>query len=487
MNSTLKSSTLVTLNRQPANSLQKSALQGSQPSLTLINNSSKNQIESPTQQQKKAIAQIYIEQAEIYFRERNWRDAIAACQNALQLNAQNTDAYKILGNVFKLKGKKAEALGIYAKALEINPNSAPIYANLGSFYAEQKNWQQALDYYQQAVIIDSSLAGAYRSLARIWEEIGDSKQALECLCQAVNLEPETFSASEYFSFGARLYQQGQLKEASIFYIHGVELAPQAEEPLVTLVKILEELEDWQQAVVFYHRLISLSNGETSLGNSASNRPIKELLLNSRKKVKAQKHLPKQARQRRLEGLPNQQPRSEAPEPTTKAQTTVPEAIASAPVSITPQLPPKSDVSTGKVFQPPSKAEQPNSAVSWNNLGSAYAQKQKWLKAISCYQEAVDLDPNLSKTYRNLARVYTKVGKKDQAVLNWYEAFNLEPNLVKPQDHFVLAKRLVELRQVDKAIACLQHAVKLQPDFTQACAALAKLQKHQQSKNNVNQG
>ncbi|MEL6580378.1 MAG: tetratricopeptide repeat protein, partial [Cyanobacteria bacterium J06621_12] len=408
----------------------------------------------------KAIAQIYVEQAWIYFQDRNWRDAIAACQNALQLNSQNTDAYKILGNVLKIKGKKAEALGIYAKALEMNPNSAPIYANLGSFHAEQKNWQQALDYYQQAVIIDPHFAGAYRSLARIWEEMGDSKQALECLCQAVNLEPETFSASEYFSFGECLYQQGQLKEASIFYIRGVELNPLAEEPLAKLVKILEELEDWQQAVVFYHRLISLSNGETPQETSASNRPIKDLLLKSRKKVKAQK----------------------TPQKNESAQSTVQEAIAPSPVSTAPQLPPKPDAPTGKVFQPLPKVEQPNSAVSWNNLGSAYAQKQQWLKAISCYQEAVELDPYLGKTYRNLARVYGKIGKKEQAILNWYGAFNLEPNLVKPQEHFALAKRLLQLREVDKAIVCLQHALKLQPDFAQAHSALAKLQKHQENKN-----
>ncbi|MEL6500206.1 MAG: tetratricopeptide repeat protein [Cyanobacteria bacterium J06623_1] len=450
MNSTLKSSTLVPINKQSVNSLQPPSRQTSQPSLALIN--SPERLERPNQQQKKAIAQIYVEQAWIYFQDRNWRDAIAACKNALQLNSQNTDAYKIFGNVLKIKGKKAEALGIYAKALEIDPNSAAIYANLGSFYAEQKNWQQALDYYQQAVIIDPRLAGAYRSLARIWEELGDTQQALECLCQAVNLEPETFPAAEYFSFGDRLYQHGQLKEASIFYIHGVELDPQAEAPLAKLVKILEELEDWQQAVIFYHRLMSLSNGETPQPTSAANRPIKDLLSKSSKKTKPQKAAPVKA-------------------------------IAPAAAKAPSQLLPLPETPGGKVFRPAS-AEQPNSAISWNNLGSTYAQKQKWLKAISCYQEAVDLDPNLTKAYRNLARVYNKVGKKDRAILSWYEAFNLEPNLVKPQEHFALAQRLLQLSQVDKAIACLQHALELQPDFASARSALTKLQKRQGKTNEV---
>jgi tetratricopeptide (TPR) repeat protein len=422
MNNTLKSSHLVPLNGKPEKTLEHL-----QHSLALIEATS--QPDRTNQQQKKAIAQIYVEQAWIYFQDRHWREAIAACKNALHLNPQDTDAYKILGNILKIKGKKAEALGVYAKALEINPNSAPIYANLGSFHADQKNWQQALDYYQQAVIIDPNFAGAYRSLARIWEELGEEKQALECLCQAVNLEPEKFSAREYFNFGDRLYAEGKLKEASIFYIQGVELNPQAETQLAQLVKILEELEEWQQAVIFYHKLISLTNGESADDNLALTKPIKHLLSQA-KSV-------------------NQ----------TKRQ-----VVATSPL----------DNQARQNLQPLPPAQQPNSASSWNNLGSTYAQKQQWLKAISCYQEALELDPHHSKTYRNLARAYGKIEKQDQAILCWYEAFNLEPDIAKPQEHFSLARQLLKLDQVESAIACLRHAINLDPNFVQAYVALGKL-------------
>lgn len=417
---------------------------------------SNNQLEKPTLQQKQAIAQIYVEQAWIYFQERNWQNAIAACKNALCLNPQNADAYKIFGNILKIKGKKAEALGLYAKALEIAPNSATIYANLGSFHADQQNWQQALDYYQQAVIIDPAFAGAYRSLARIWEELGESDKALECLCQAINLEPAKFSATEYFGFGDRLYREGKLKEASIFYIHGVKLNPQGSAHLVKLVRILEELEEWQQAVMFYHQLIALSNGESADGNLAVTRPIKYLLgkANSAAQPSVQRNVPK-----------NKQTKHQV-------ATTALQAISSS--DITAQLGHKS----ASQQQSLPVAPQPNSAHSWNSLGNSYAQKQQWVKAISCYQEAVELAPNLSKTYRNLAKAYYQIEKKDQAILSWYEAFNLEPDRFKPQDHFGLARQLVKLKQVDQAIACLRHAIKLDANFAQAKVALGKLLNNQ---------
>ena len=443
MNTTLKSSTLVPLNSKLENNLRHS-LALIKPTTNQLDRSN----QQPNQQQKEAIAQIYVEQARLYFQARNWRDAIAACKNALQLNSQNADAYRIFGNILKIKGKNAEALGVYAKALELNPNSAPIYANLGSFHAEQKNWQQALDYYQQAVIIDPHLAGAYRSLAQVWEELEDTEQALECLCQAVNLEPEKLNSEEYFSFGDRLYAQGKLKEASIFYIHGVESDPQAENQLARLVKILEELEEWQQAVVYYHKLMSLTNGESPEQDSAMNKPIKNLLSKARSRSGVKQ------------------------KPQTVQQT--PRAITPSPSSSAPQLSPEEDAPSEKILQSLPAGKSPNSAVSWNNLGSSYAQKQEWLKAISCYQEAVDLDPNLGKTYRNLARVYLKIGKKDQATIAWYEAFNREPHLIKPEEHFNLAQRLLQLDQEDKAIACLRHAIELNPDFDQASLILGKL-------------
>ena len=436
MNTNLKLSTF----SQEQNT--QTSFRNSQQSLALVK--SPNKLDQPTQQQRKSIARIYVEQAWIYFQSKNWQDAVVACKNALESDRNNADAYKILGNILKLKGRKAEALGVYAKALEINPNSAAIYANLGSFYAEQKNWQEALDYYQQAVILDPEFAGAYRSLAQVWEELGDTNQALECLCQAVNLEPEKLTAQEYFSFAEELYQQDKLKEASIFYIRGIELNPQAESELTQLVKILEELEEWQQAVVYYHKLISLSDDNEEQGNLGSNKPIRNLLSRA-KTVK--------------------------PKPATPKVSDSAKSLLKETQKRLPQI----NLGTKNL---PVAAEQPNSAVSWNNLGSLYAQKQQWAKAISCYQEAVELDPNLSKSYRNLARVYSKLGKEEEAALYWYEAFGLEPNLAQPEEHFSLANSLLQQDRLEEAIACLRRAIERKPDFAPAYLLLGKLYEQQ---------
>ena len=462
MNTNLNSSALSSLDSKFTNSKTRT-------NRALVLTKSPNKVNLPTQEQKKSIALIYVEQAQVYCQEHNWNKAIIACKNALDMSPDTADAYKVLGDILYRQGKQAEALGIYAKALTIDPNLATVYANVGALYADREDWQKALDYYQQAVILDPNLAEAYRNLAQVWEELGDAEKALECFCQAINLDPKILDAEDYFSFGEELYQQGKLKEASILFIHGVKSNPLAEKELTQLVKILEELEEWQKAVVYYHQLMSLpgrgGDGANRSGvrshqqQSSEYKPIKKLLSTSKSsaiKVAAkdtQNNLPLLSQDVAQRLLPTVEAK---PKKGMKSSATV-------------------NISAFNRIK--DSSPKPDSALSWNNLGSAYAQKKQWEKAISCYQEALQLDSNFAKSYRNLARVYNNIGEQLKAALYWHEAFTIEPDMVNPGEYFSLAKKLLHHNQKEKAIACLQRTIELSPNCAQAQLALNKLLKN----------
>ena len=455
------------------------------PSLSLVQTKNENKLDRSILEQNKAIAQIYVEQASIYLKQCDWHKAIVACKNSLDLLPDNASAYKILGDVLYRQGRQGDALGIYARALAIDPNIATIYANVGTIYADSGKWREALDYYQQAVILDPNLAGTYRNLARVWEELGDTDKALECLCRAINLEPTILEPEEYFSFGRELYQQGKVKEASILFINGVKLAPQAEAELSQLVEMLEELEEWQQAVVYYHKLISLPDSNVGTAASiASNSPTSDLAGKPIRKLLSNSKNESQSKQEQI-----------SPKITAKnTQTEIPLLSQNVARKLLPNIDSTADRSSEKSVLArnaehpkdldPSKSNRsivsldPNTAVSWNNLGSLYAQEQEWRKAISCYQESLKLEPNFTKSYRNLARVYQNLGEESKAALCWYEAFALEPDLVKPEEYFSLANKLVQHQQIEKAIACLRRTVELKPDFSKARVALGKLIENQ---------
>ena len=421
------------------------------------------QLDLPTQEQRIAIAQIYTEQASIYLKERNWHKAMVACKNALEVIPDHADAYKVLGDILYRQGKRADALGIYAKALALNPNYATIYANVGTVYAEREEWHQALDYYQQAVILDPNLAGTHRNLAQVWEELGDTDKALESFCRAIDLDPTTLTPEEYFDFGKELYQQGKVKEASILFTHGVELNPQAETELAQLVQMLEELEEWQQAVVYYHRLISLPEPDSDRAKSdLSSKPIRRLLSNSKNKTRLQ--TPKIVAKTTQTEIPLLS-QDVAQQLLPKVQSTADTTTAS------PQLTRNSADLASDIAATELK---PDSAVSWNNLGSLYAQKQQWAKALRCYEESLQLEPKFVKSYRNLARVYSNIGEHLKAALCWYEAFTLEPDLVKPEEYFNLASQFLQHQQIERAIACLRRTIDLEPNFERAYLTLGKV-------------
>ena len=417
--------------------------------LALTSIESVNQSDLPTREQRKSIAQIYVEQAKVYCQEHNWHKAILACKNALDTAPNTADAYRILGDILYQQGKQAEALGIYAKALTINPNLATVYANVGALYLDREDWHKALDYYQQAVVLEPNSSQAYSNLAQIWEELGDVEKALECFCRAIDLNPTILEAEAYFKFGKELYEQGKVKEASILFVHGVESNPQSEAELSQLVQMLEELGEWQRAVIYYHQLMSLSQGSEDSeikpnrnDDSSIKKPIRKLLSGS--KPFATKLVAK------------------------NTQTEIP----LLPQNAAQKLLPKVDELAQHQLKAP--LDRPDSALSWNNLGSIYAQKKQWTKAISCYEEALQLEPKFAKGYRNLARVYDNTGEELKAVLYWYESFVLEPDLVRATEYFTLATKLIKYQRYQKAIACLRRALELKPDFEQAQVTLDKI-------------
>ncbi|MGF1542207.1 MAG: tetratricopeptide repeat protein [Pleurocapsa sp.] len=402
------------------------------------------------------IANIYVKQASVYFQEGNWQQTIDACKRALQTAPHTAEAYKLWGNVLQRLGNKSEALGCYARALEIQPDLAEVYANLGSFHAEQAEWQQAIAYYEKAVTVNPNLAGAYRNLAKIWEELGDSHRALRCFCQAINLEPKTLTAAEYIGFADELYQQGKLQEASIFYIHGVNADPNCEPGYIKLVEILETIGQWQEAVVYYRQLIALQkarqNSNVAPQPRLANKPISNLLANSKKKaVKSEKQLP-----------PALLPPSLPP----KKSDSLPESTASQITGNNSLVDNPQESSLIEV--------QPESAQSWNNLGSLYAQKQQWQKAISCYQKALELDVNFSHTYHNLAKVYDQLGEQQKATAYLYKALTLNPSGVSAEDKFQLGRALLSQGNQSAALSCLRQALQLKPDYADAYVLLGEI-------------
>jgi tetratricopeptide (TPR) repeat protein len=119
------------------------------------------------------------------------------------------------------------------------------------------------------------------------------------------------------------------------------------------------------------------------------------------------------------------------------------------------------------------ATSPQPAEVHANLGSLYAQQQQWQDALSCYEQALNLDSDCAGVYRNLAKIHTQMGDERKAADNLYQAFKLEPTCATSEQYYLLGKSLQSQKKPGRAIACYRRAIQFQPDFWAAYNCLGQ--------------
>ncbi|MGK7893918.1 MAG: tetratricopeptide repeat protein [Xenococcus sp. (in: cyanobacteria)] len=365
-------------------------------------------------------ADIYLQQALAYREEAQWAEAIQACENALQLNPKLAEAYKLLGDASQSLGQFSTAIGYYGNAIAVKPDYPEAYANLATLYAQQQQWQQALDYYQKALELNPDLPEVYKHVARVWQNLGEPEKAQRMLAKAQRLESEPQSQTspqEFFNFGERACEQGNLQQALKYYQQAVQLAPNFGQAYQRLAALTEKMGLWQESTIYYRQLLQLKD---SAAVSALPPARKQLSL----------------RQYFSQNSPNQ-------------------ALKSA-LQTTTALP------------------AANSADYQASQGNFYAQKRQWREAIQHYQKAIELNPKLVPAYRNLARILTQIGKIEQATSYWLKAVELDATGLQASEYFQLGKTLASQGRIAEAITCHRRAIQLQPTLIDAYLNLGQL-------------
>lgn len=400
-------------------------------------------------QESLSVAQVYVEQALVFFEQKEWEKSINSCQEALRICPNLGEAYKIWGNCLQQSGNSAEAIGIYAKALEAQPNMADIYCNLGSIYARSQKWQQAIEHYQKSIVIDPNCAAPYRNLARVWDDLGEYEKAEDCFFKALAIEPNLISAKEHFSLAHNLTTEEQLDQAIACYKYCIQLEPNFLNAYVRLAQLLEQVGNTEEALYYYKKLAQLQTQKhrRQQVQSKSRQQIRRLLAGG-----SQPTLPpaKAAKIKALQG--------------TNATTSF------------PQLKPASSISKQEQIAQYHQQiqQQPNSPTPYVELGNLYFREQDWQNALNYYAQAVKVAPKQAKYYLILAKALEKIGQTAKADQVYYQGFSLQPDKITAQNHFLLANRLLKQKQIKPAIASYRRAISLKPDLIEAYWQLGKI-------------
>jgi eukaryotic-like serine/threonine-protein kinase len=149
--------------------------------------------------------------------------ALAAAQQAQQLNEKLPEVHSALGAVYSTTGKYTEAIAELKRALALAPSSDDAYRRLGSAYLASGNGPQAVEAFQKAISLNPYFWVNQDNLGNAYFQLGDYPKALESFTQITVLEPDIDAGFE--NVGNVYLQQGKYQECIPYFQKALQIEP----------------------------------------------------------------------------------------------------------------------------------------------------------------------------------------------------------------------------------------------------------------------
>ena len=167
----------------------------------------------------------------------------------------DNSAQPILPSIDSNQSQIDKAIKRYLKQAELKPDSANIQTDLGNLYAKKRQWKAAIAAYHKAIQINERYAQAYLNLAKILAKIGKNRESVGYMYRALTLEPELFSAKDYFYLGKSFIEQGKLRKGMSYCFKAIKLDPNYLEAYHHLGALMSKQGQQQKAVNYFRQAI----------------------------------------------------------------------------------------------------------------------------------------------------------------------------------------------------------------------------------------
>jgi len=125
--------------------------------------------------------------SEDYLILKDYENALISAHKVLNLDANNAEAYFMIGLINLENDNQENAIKAFTKATELEPELTDAWIMLGDLY-HAKNNPQAIDYYNAALEVDRENISALHSKAYYLQNIGEVDEAIEIYNQIHRLD-----------------------------------------------------------------------------------------------------------------------------------------------------------------------------------------------------------------------------------------------------------------------------------------------------------
>lgn len=187
--------------------------------------------------------------------------ALAAAQQAQQLNDKLPEVHATLGSVYTATGKYAEAVVELNRALSLAPNSDDFYRRLGNVYLDSGDIARALEAFQKAVKLNPYYWANYNALGKGYFHQADYSKALQAFQQVTVLEPDIDIG--YENVGNVYILQSNYQESIPYFQKALQIRPNFS-TYSNLGTSYLFLKQYSNAVEMFEKAVALNPNDTMM-------------------------------------------------------------------------------------------------------------------------------------------------------------------------------------------------------------------------------
>ena len=206
-----------------------------------------------------------LETARQHLRAGDLATAERLCRQAVQAQPRDADAWRLLGDTLRGRGRLAEAIDAYQRSLQLQPGAAETHHGLGLALAAQGQRGPAVAHLREAVRLRPEDAETLAQLGVALAESGQRGEAIACFEQALRRHPE--SATTHNNLGIALAQQGLLTEAVASLERALQVQPEYAEACYNLASVLQQLGQREEAITRFQQCLRLQPNHAGACNN----------------------------------------------------------------------------------------------------------------------------------------------------------------------------------------------------------------------------
>lgn len=164
------------------------------------------------------------------------------------------------GNLFFVDKEYDKAIEFYESALSLDPDNSIIYFNIGAAYGSLGIYERSIAYFQKSIEFDSLYAPAYNYLGNSYLALSEYNLALTNYSKAIEIDSTYWQP--YNNIGELLSNEGYPEVALRLYEEVIKLTPNNPAILYNKAVALHELEEDEEALIWFEKAISLNSKES---------------------------------------------------------------------------------------------------------------------------------------------------------------------------------------------------------------------------------